>query len=132
MIETSFSGVVWMPSRRFYIDLARIRLFQEISMPQVLKGRFDGSKIGHPGSAGARTFPAERTAIDDHGRRVLVGLTAAETREFETLDALSPSGGGRIGWTFGGEPTTGPEKRWLELYNRHAEALRRRRGGAPQ
>src|SRR5207253_9158693 len=34
------------------------------------------------------------------------------------------SDGENIGWTFGGEPTTRREKRWLELYTRHNEAWR--------
>ena len=61
---------------------------------------------------------AKRYHIDANGRRVLVGLTSAETHEFETLDALNPSDGSgdRVAWTFGGEPTTGREKRWLQLY----------------
>ena len=70
------------------------------------------------------SFRTERYNIDHNGRRVLVGLTAAETREFETLDSLPPSdsGGNRINWTFAGGPTTNREKRWLELYTRHDEA----------
>jgi hypothetical protein len=65
-----------------------------------------------------------RHTIDQKGRRVLVGLSAEETREFETLDSLSPSdgGGNRIAWTFDGDPTTSREKRWLELYTKHDEA----------
>ena len=67
---------------------------------------------------------SERYTIDENGRRVLVGLTSAETQEFETLDSLPPSddSGERIAWTFGGEPTTSREKRWLQLYTRHDEA----------
>src|ERR1041384_881493 len=92
-------------------------------MTQILKGHFDGSKATgrHQPS---QDFPTERYTLDASGRRVLVGLTAAETQEFETLDDLSPSddGGDRIAWTFGGAPTTGREKRWLELYTKHDEA----------
>jgi hypothetical protein len=92
-------------------------------MTQILKGHFDGPKATgrHQPS---QDFPNERYILDASGRRVLVGLTAAETHEFETLDDLSPSddGGDRIAWTFGGGPTTGREKRWLELYTRHDEA----------
>ena len=77
-------------------------------MTQILKGRFDGSKgrdRAHPASLQLLTA---RHTIDQKGRRVLVGLSAEETREFETLDSLSPSegGGNRISWTFGGDPTT--------------------------
>lgn len=96
-------------------------------MTQVLKGPFgvhgqlcrsaDSAEPSAPDLTG-------RYRLDNNGRRVLVGLTVAETREFETLDLLSPSddNGNRIAWTFGGEPTTGREKRWLTLYARHDEA----------
>ncbi len=93
-------------------------------MTQILKGRFDGSKAGHRAHLVSRQLLTERYTIDQNGRRVLVGLTSAETQEFETLDSLPPSdsSGNRIAWTFGGEPTTNREKRWLELYTRHDEA----------
>jgi hypothetical protein len=103
-------------------------------MTQILKGRFDGSKAGHPAPPASLQLLTARHTIDEKGRRVLVGLSAEETREFETLDALSPSdgGGNRIAWTFGGEPTTSREKRWLELYTRHDETwktLKNENGG---
>jgi hypothetical protein len=97
-------------------------------MTQILKGRFDihgsGSRTVKRTPPSAPEFSAERYHLDNNGRRVLVGLTPAETHEFETLDALAPSdsSGDRLAWTFGGEPTTGREKRWLELYTRHDEA----------
>ncbi|MEA2887922.1 MAG: hypothetical protein QOD11_2282 [Bradyrhizobium sp.] len=92
-------------------------------MTQTLKGRFDGSKAGHRPHPASLQLLTARHSIDETGRRVLVGLSAEETREFETLDSLSPSeGGNRIAWTFGGDPTTSREKRWLELYTRHEEA----------
>jgi hypothetical protein len=93
-------------------------------MTQILKGHFDGSKAGHRANPVSRKLLTERYTIDENGRRVLAGLTSAETQEFETLDSLSPSddGGDRIAWTFGGDPTTNREKRWLELYTRHDEA----------
>jgi hypothetical protein len=95
-----------------------------ISMTQILKGRFDGSRAGHPPHPASLQLLTARHSIDQEGRRVLVGLSAEETREFETLDSLSPSdgSGNRITWTFGGDPTTSREKRWLELYTRHDEA----------
>ena len=101
-------------------------------MTHILKGRFDGSKA-RPRSRPSLELLTERHTIDENGRRVLVGLTSAETREFETLDALAPSdsSGDRLAWTFGGEPTTGREKRWLQLYTKHDEAwknLRRESG----
>jgi len=93
-------------------------------MTQILKGRFDGSKTAHRARPAALELLTERHTIDENGRRVLVGLTSAETREFEILDSLSPSDGGsdRIAWTFGGDPTTGRERRWLQLYTKHDEA----------
>jgi len=91
-------------------------------MTQILKGRFDGSKAGHRAHPVSLQLLTERHTIDAKGRRVLVGLSAAETREFETLDSLSPSDGGHVAWTFGGVPTTGREKRWLQLYTKHDEA----------
>lgn len=91
-------------------------------MTQILKGRFDGSKARHRGHPVSLELLAERQTIDANGRRVLIGLTSAETREFETLDSLSPSDGNRVAWTFDGVPTTSREKRWLQLYTKHDEA----------
>lgn len=93
-------------------------------MTQILKGRFDGSKARHRTRPVSPELLTKRYTIDENGRRVLVGLSAAETQEFETLDSLPPSdiSGNRIAWTFGGEPTTNREKRWLQLYTRHDEA----------
>jgi hypothetical protein len=93
-------------------------------MTQILKGRFDGSRARPPAHPASPEFLTGRHTVDEKGRRVLVGLSAEETREFETLDSLSPSdiSGNRIAWTFGGAPTTSREKRWLELYTKHDEA----------
>jgi hypothetical protein len=112
-VTTFFVSIVLQPS-----------ITSGISMTQILKGRFDGSKAGHRGHPVSLELLTERQTLDENGRRVLVGLTAAETREFETLDSLPPSdgSGNRIAWTFGGDPTTSREKRWLELYTRHDEA----------
>ncbi len=100
-------------------------------MSQILKGRFDGSNAAYRNHSAPPEFPRERYTVDAQGKRVLIGLTAAETKEFKMLDSLSPSDGDNIGWTFGGEPTTRREKRWLELYTRHNEALRARNGNGP-
>ena len=89
-------------------------------MNRILKGHFDGFKHAYRAPPASSQLLAQRYHIDRNGRRVLVGLTPAETREFETLDSLSPSDHG--GWIFGGEPTTALERRWLELYARHDEA----------
>ena len=91
-------------------------------MTQILKGRFDGSRARHRARPAALELLTERHTLDENGRRVLVGLTSAETREFETLDSLSPSDGDGVSWTFHGVPTTGREKRWLQLYTKHDEA----------
>ena len=100
-------------------------------MSQILKGRFDGSTAVYRNQSAPPEFPRERYTVDAQGKRVLLGLTAAETKEFKMLDSLSPSDGENIGWTFGGEPTTRREKRWLELYTRHNEAWRARNGNGP-
>jgi hypothetical protein len=102
-------------------------------MTQILKGRFDthgqGSRTVNRTASSTPEFSAERYQTNN-GRRVLVGLSSAETQEFETLDAFAPSdsSGNRLGWTFGGEPTTSREKRWLELYTKHDEAWKALRG----
>jgi len=95
-------------------------------MTQILKGRFDGSRAVHRGRRLPPELMSDRSSLDAQGRRVLVGLTLAETLEFERLDALPPEGE-RLSWAFGGEPVTRREKRWLELYRRHNEAWTRRK-----
>jgi hypothetical protein len=95
-------------------------------MSQILKGRFDRSKAAHPNQTATPESFRERCTVDAQGQRALIGLSAAETKEFQALDSQSPSDGEEIGWTFGGEPTTSREKRWLELYTRHNEAWRAR------
>jgi hypothetical protein len=106
-------------------------------MTQILRGHFDApnkrrSRTANHPQAATPVFSPERYHIDANRRHVLVGLTPAETREFETLDSLNPSdaSGHRVGWTFGGEPTTGREKRWLELYTKHEEAWKSLRAAA--
>jgi hypothetical protein len=109
----------------FFVSIVCNRTFLSgISMTQILKGRFDGSKARHRARPASPELLTGRHTIDEKGRRVLVGLTAEETREFETLDSLSPSdgSGNRIAWTFGGDPMTSLEKRWLQLYTKHDEA----------
>jgi len=92
-------------------------------MTQILKVRFDGSRTRHRAQPVSRQLRS-RYNLDGNGRRVLAGLTSAETCEFETLDSLPPSNssGNIVAWTFGGQPTTGREKRWLQLYTKHHEA----------
>jgi hypothetical protein len=52
----------------------------------------------------------------------MVGLSIEETFEFETLDDIAPTeNGGNVAWREG-VPTTGRERRWLELYQKHHAA----------
>jgi hypothetical protein len=122
MLEPISTPSVWMASRHFSTLVATVRFFTGISMTQILKGRFDGSKARHRARPASLELLTERHTIDANGRRVLVGLTSAETREFETLDSLPPADGDRVAWTFGGMPTTSRERRWLQLYTKHDEA----------
>ena len=56
----------------------------------------------------------EYTVIDE--QRLLVGLTARETAEFERLDALIPLNAKPV-WP--DTMNTPAEERWLELYTKH-------------
>ena len=67
--------------------------------------------------------PAPACQLDDQGRRVLAGLTFAETREFEALDARIPFDGQHV-WPTLGLPLLPMEQRWHELWARHAAAAR--------
>jgi hypothetical protein len=61
-------------------------------------------------------------AVDDEGNRVLLGLTADETREFlELTDGLSSASPGRPLSFF--DCTSPVEMRWLELMEKHAAEL---------
>jgi hypothetical protein len=65
----------------------------------------------------------QKSRLSSHIGLPIDGLTIEETIEFEAIDALPPfDNNGNIAWTFGGAPTTGREKRWLELYNKHVRA----------
>jgi hypothetical protein len=55
----------------------------------------------------------------EKGRRVLIGLTAKETTEFESLDAQIPLDGKPI-WP--DTANSSVEERWLVLYNKHEAA----------
>jgi hypothetical protein len=59
--------------------------------------------------------------LDADGKRILIGLTLDETREFERLDELILDSGS--------EPTeernSRNERRWLVLYDKHDAAVRR-------
>ena len=69
---------------------------------------------------------AEDYEVDADGRRVLVGLTWQETREFEHLDRSLPFEGQHV-WPTEGLPQLPIEQRWHELWTRHQETLAERR-----
>jgi hypothetical protein len=61
------------------------------------------------------------------GRRVLIGLSYAETREFESLDAEPPIDrqGQLLHWEIEEKSFPPNQARWLELYNKHRAACAR-------
>ena len=59
-------------------------------MTQILKVRFDGTKAAHCTQPVSPELLAKRYHIDENGRRVLVGLTSAETREFRPSMRFRP------------------------------------------
>jgi hypothetical protein len=72
----------------------------------------------------------EYTVVED--KRVLVGLNARETAEFERLDAQIPLNAKPVWPDTANSPA---EERWLELYTKHQLALQascRRFGGRLQ
>ena len=58
-------------------------------------------------------------SLDIEGRRVLIGLSFEETKEFEALDERTKP----LPLVFGTLPAT--DQRWLELYEQHRAACRR-------
>jgi hypothetical protein len=69
-----------------------------------------------------------RHSCRQENKRCLAGLSPEEAIEFEALEALPPlDDNGNVGWTSEGEPTTPREKRWLELYRKHEQALKPKR-----
>ena len=63
------------------------------------------------------------------GRKTLIGLTYAETREFELLDAEQPvdDHGTLLGWELEEQSFPPNQARWLELYKKHQSACDKRR-----
>ena len=63
-------------------------------------------------------------AIDAYGNRVRIGLTYAETLEFEQLDAAEPLDhqGNPLPWDAQNESVRQSEDRWFELYRKHEAA----------
>jgi hypothetical protein len=66
-----------------------------------------------------RSYPRDR-----FGEHVLAGLTAAETREFELLDAKTPvdEHGRLLRWEISEDEFPPNQARWLELYKKHKAA----------
>ena len=64
---------------------------------------------------------------DIFGRKVLVGLTYAETHEFELLDAAPPTDehGRAMPWETNETSFPPNQTRWLELYKKHKVACDR-------
>jgi hypothetical protein len=62
-----------------------------------------------------------RYYVDKKRRRVLIGLTAEETFEFEQLDRLDPLDGTHAAGNYGETETAiiSQKERWLELYMKH-------------
>ncbi len=58
-------------------------------------------------------------SLDTEGRRVLIGLSYEETKEFEKLDERMDA----LPSEFGTLPAT--DDRWQELYEKHRAACRR-------
>jgi hypothetical protein len=60
------------------------------------------------------------------GQRTLVGLTFAEAKEFERLDAVPPldEHGNVYSWPTEGRCLPPSENRWLQLYDKHRAACR--------
>lgn len=78
--------------------------------------------------------PFHTFALDTFGNRVRVGLTFAETREFERLDALEPldTEGNPMPWDIQSDAVRHAEDRWFELYRKHEAArLQMLETGAP-
>ena len=69
--------------------------------------------------------PFQCFTLDAFGNRVRVGLTYAETLEFERLDALEPldESGNPLPWDAQSETVRQSEDRWFELYRKHEQAL---------
>jgi hypothetical protein len=61
---------------------------------------------------------------DTLGRRILIGLTFSETREFERLDAEPPvdEHGDTLRWEIDEDSFPPNQLRWLELYKKHRAA----------
>jgi hypothetical protein len=68
--------------------------------------------------------PFHTFALDAFGNRVRIGLTFAETVEFDALNAeeSTDSVGGPLPWHSQDEAIPRREDRWFELYRKHEAA----------
>jgi hypothetical protein len=68
--------------------------------------------------------PFHTFALDAFGNRVRIGLTFAETVEFDALNAQEPqdSAGAPLPWFSQNESIQRREDRWFELYRKHEAA----------
>ena len=68
--------------------------------------------------------PFHTFALDAFGNRVRIGLTFAETLEFERLDTMEPVDGDGLPlpWDAQSESERRSEDRWFELYRKHEAA----------
>jgi hypothetical protein len=77
--------------------------------------------IGHSDGSTAQINP--RRYLLTNGQHILIGLTLAETFEFELLEERAPlHADGTVAWEFEGAPQSTEEKRWLFLYEKHDKA----------
>lgn len=62
-----------------------------------------------------------RYGSDENGDRVLIGLTLAETIEFERLDALRRGANSELAADLAanGFPSMSAQRRWLDLFEKH-------------
>jgi hypothetical protein len=66
-------------------------------------------------------FP--RRYFSENGQKVIIGLSPAETSEFELLEDRAPlHADGTIAWDFEGGPQSADERKWLLLYKKHDRA----------
>jgi len=68
------------------------------------------------------TINDENYGLDSEGSRVLIGLSAAKTREFEILEEII-SIADPVDPISSDEWQSTNERRWLELYEKHRSAL---------
>ncbi|MCK1369457.1 hypothetical protein [Bradyrhizobium sp. 62] len=71
-----------------------------------------------------RKSAPRRYFVDDHGHRVMIGLSLEETREFEELDAQALSAKDIRLEAGNDHPGDARERGWCELYFKHETAWR--------